>query len=171
MKQLYLLCGMPFSGKTTLGKTFAEYITASYISLDEINAARGLFGGEGIPVEEWEKTHHLAMKQLKEIAPSQKDIILDDTNCFRWLRDRFRDLAAQYGYQTTLIFLDVPVASIEQRIRANDRTPTRHTVKPEIVAAMQQTFEPPQADENTLVYHPPQAMDIWLEQNFDSKDH
>ena len=81
MKQLYLLCGMPFSGKTTLGKTVAEYIRASYISLDEINEARGLFGGKGIPIEEWEKTHHLAMKQLNEAIKG--DRALSKRYCFR----------------------------------------------------------------------------------------
>ncbi len=64
MKTLYLLCGMPFSGKTTLGKSVSEYLNSLYISLDEINEARGICGGEGIPVEEWEKTHSLAMQQL-----------------------------------------------------------------------------------------------------------
>lgn len=75
MKNLYLLCGMPFSGKTTFGKSVAQYLNAFYISLDEINEARGLFGGEGIPVEEWGKTHYLAIEQLQDLMPSQQDII------------------------------------------------------------------------------------------------
>ena len=170
MKQLYLLCGMPFSGKTTLGKTVAEYITAFYISLDEINEARNLFGGEGISVEEWEKTHHLAMKQFEEIAPSQQDVILDDTNCFRWLRDRFYNLAAQHDYRATVIWLDVPFEEIKRRIEINDRTSTRHKVKPEIIEAMQTTFEPPQADEYTIAYRPTQSIDTWLGQNFNRQD-
>ena len=80
---------MPFSGKTTLGKAIAKYLDVPYVSLDEINEARGLFGGDGIPVEEWEKTHYLAMQQSVKLMKTGVDIILDDTNCFRWLRDRF----------------------------------------------------------------------------------
>lgn len=170
MKHLYLLCGMPFSGKTTLGKTVAEYIKAFYISLDEINEARGLFGGEGISVEEWEKTHYLAMKQLQDIMPSQQDIVLDDTNCFRWLRDRFRHLATQYDYQTTLIFLDIPLTEINQRIVTNNQNQTRNKVKSEIMKEMSQTFELPQVDENTVVYRPQQSLEQWLRQNFNNKD-
>ncbi|MGL5077708.1 MAG: AAA family ATPase, partial [Waterburya sp.] len=120
MKSLYLLCGMPFSGKTTLGKSVAKYLDCPYISLDEINEARGLYGGDGIPVEEWEKTHFLAMQQLHSLMPFEQNIVLDDTNCFRWLRDRFRDYGTQYGYQTTLIFLDVPLAEIWSRIKTNN---------------------------------------------------
>ena len=70
MKTLYLLCGMPFSGKTTLGKHLTAKLNAFYISLDEINHSRGLFGGEGISIEEWEKTHHLAMKDIQKFVPS-----------------------------------------------------------------------------------------------------
>jgi predicted kinase len=124
MKSLYLLCGMPFSGKTTLGKSVAKYLDCLYISLDEINEARGLYGGDGIPVEEWEKTHFLAMQQLHSFMPSEQNIVLDDTNCFRWLRDRFRDFGSQYGYQTILIFLDVPLAEIWQRIEINNQLMT-----------------------------------------------
>ena len=69
MQTLYLLCGMPFSGKTTLGKSIAEYLSSPYISLDKINEARGLYGGDGIPIEEWEKTHLLAMQQLQSLMP------------------------------------------------------------------------------------------------------
>jgi shikimate kinase len=36
MKTLYLLCGMPFSGKTTLTKFVSEFLDSSYISLDEM---------------------------------------------------------------------------------------------------------------------------------------
>lgn len=166
MKTLYLLCGMPFSGKTTPSKSVAKYLNALYISLDKINEERGLFGGEGIPVEEWEKTHYLAIEKLQNIMPSQEDIILDDTNCFRWLRNRFRDLAVEYNYQTTLILLYVPIVEIEKRIAANNQTQTRHKVKPEIIREMNQTFELPQPDEQTIVYNPEQLIDEWIIQHF-----
>ena len=166
MPTLYLLCGMPFSGKTTLGKTICQHINATYISLDEINEARGLFGGDGIPVKEWEKTHALAMEQLQILMLSDQNIILDDTNCFRWLRDRFRNLAANYDYQTTIVFLDIPLAKIEQRMLDNQKTQIRHTVKPEIIKEMAQTFESPQEDENTINYTAEKPIEEWLNIHF-----
>lgn len=66
---------MPFSGKTTLAKSVSEYLHSSYVSLDEINEARGLFGGDGIPVEEWEKTHAIAMQQLHNLMEFQQDVV------------------------------------------------------------------------------------------------
>ena len=160
------MCGMPFSGKTTLGKSIAEYLEAPYVSLDEINEARGLFGGDGIPVEEWEKTHHLAMQLSAKLIKTGFDIILDDTNCFRWLRDRFRDFASQHGYQTVVVFLNVPLSEIWRRIQNNNRTKTRHTVKQSIVREMAQTFEPPQDDEAIIIYTVEQPIDKWLDKHF-----
>ena len=110
MKTLYLLCGLAFSGKTTLARAIANYSNCAYISLDDINHQRELgFGGDGIPVEEWEKTHQIAIATLVNLMPLVQDILVDDTNCFRWLRDRFRAIADQHGYQTKVIYLDVPL--------------------------------------------------------------
>jgi predicted kinase len=134
---------MPFSGKTTLAKALIAHLYASYISLDDINESRGLLGGEGIPIEEWEKTHSIAMQQLHSLIQLLQDIVLDDTSCFRWLRDRYRDFAAQQSYQTVLIYLDVAIAEIQRRIKENTRTEVRHGVRQDIVDEMEKTFELP----------------------------
>lgn len=115
MRTLYLLCGMPFSGKTTLGKSLSRYSSSAYISLDKINEARGLYGGDGIPVEEWEKTHSLAMQQLPNLMQSGQDIVVDDTSCFHWLRERWSNFVKQYRYQTIVVYLDIPIATIKKR--------------------------------------------------------
>jgi predicted kinase len=146
----------------------AQHLDAFYLSLDEINEARGLFGGEGISVEEWEKTHYLAMEQLENFMPSEQDIVLDDTNCFRWLRDRFRNLGVRYGYQTTLIFLDIPLAEIDQRIAANEQNQTINKVKQEIIEKMQKTFESPQVDEKSIKYSGEKSIKQWMIQHFNS---
>ena len=166
MPTLYLLCGMPFSGKTTLGKTIARHIDSAYISLDEINELRGLRGGDGIPVEEWEKTHSIAMSQIQTLMPTFQDIVLDDTNCFRWLRDRFRQLATEHNYQTSVVFVDVPVSEIWQRMSDNQKTQTRHTVKPEIIKEMAKTFESPEEDENVIRYGAEHSVNEWIISHF-----
>lgn len=153
---------MPFSGKTTLGRTIAEYLDCPCISLDEINEARGLSGGDGIPVEEWEKTHFLAMQQLEIFMQSPGNIVLDDTNCFRWLRDRFRDLAAEHNYQTTIVFLDVSLAEIRHRMQINEQTKIRHQVRADIIDEMAKTFELPQEDEKAIRYSGELAIEEWI---------
>ena len=162
MKTLYLMCGMPFSGKTTLGKSIAKYLDSPYISLDEINEARGLYGGDGILVKEWEKTHFLAMEQLRSLVQSQQDIVVDDTSCFRWLRERFGNFVKQYDYQMIIVFLDISLSIIRKRIEQNEQTQARQGVKQEIIEQMAKTFEPPQPDEKAIEYYANQPIDKWI---------
>ncbi|BAU12953.1 shikimate kinase [Leptolyngbya sp. NIES-3755] len=166
MKTLYLMCGMPFSGKTTLAKSICQALQCSYISLDEINEARSLFGGEGIPIEEWEKTHAIANEQLRQWMPSGADIVLDDTSCFRWLRDRYRNLAEQYHYRMIVIYLDLSIDEIRSRLQQNEMIQTRLGVKAEIINEMWNTFEPPRSDEVTILYTPDQNIDQWITKHF-----
>lgn len=166
MRTLYLLRGMPFSGKTTLAKTLVDYLHASYISLDEINESRGLFGGEGIPVEEWETTHSIAMQQLHSLMESQQDIVLDDTSCFRRLRDRYRDFGAKQSYQTVITYLDIPISELRRRMEENTKTQVRHGVRQDIVDEMAKTFELPQPDEIVIKYSPDQRIEEWIVKHF-----
>lgn len=161
------MCGLAFSGKTTLAKAIVAQTGCRYVSLDEINAERGLgHGGDGIPISEWEKAHQIAMERMSAWMKSGRDILLDDTGNLRWLRDRYRAFAARHGYATQLIYVDVPVALIKQRIQANRLTGERHGIRAEILAGHLRTFEPPQPDEETLIYHPEENALEWLKNNF-----
>jgi hypothetical protein len=51
------MCKLSFSGKTTLARKIVEWLQCANISLDDINAERGLWGGDGIPVDEWKRKH------------------------------------------------------------------------------------------------------------------
>ena len=81
MPTLYLLSGIAFSGKTTLGRAISEHAGLQVVSTDEINDLRGLAGGDGIPPEEWEKTHAIAVSWLDELMRSGRDDA--------WLREHF----------------------------------------------------------------------------------
>ncbi len=98
--------------------------------------------------------------------PSQQDIVLDDTSCFRWLRDQWRNFVEQYGYQTTIVFLDIPLAEIRKRMEKNEKTQARHSVRQDIVEEMAKTFEPPQEDESIIRYYAKQSIDEWIAEHF-----
>jgi predicted kinase len=60
MKRLFIMCGIAFSGKTTVAKQLVQAVGCAYVSLDDINAERGLHGGEGIAVGMGAYTRHRA---------------------------------------------------------------------------------------------------------------
>jgi len=105
MTRLFAMCGLSFSGKTTLAsRAISEVVDAEYIGLDNINDERELRGGEGIPAEEWEKSSFIAVKRLETLLDAGRNVVLDDTLCFRWLRDRYAGVADRCGARFVLIY-------------------------------------------------------------------
>jgi predicted kinase len=148
--RLVLLCGTSFSGKSTVARFLAPRLSASIVSLDEINERRGLWGGDGIPVEEWIRTHELASDEVRGLLTSGTSVIVDDTSSPRFLRDGWRSLAAVAGVRFTLIYIDVDHATIRRRRADNRLDPRRRDVADAVLEQHLAEFEPPQPDENAI---------------------
>ena len=166
MKTLYLMCGLSFSGKTTLARKIVERLQCSYISLDDINAERGLWGGDGIAVEEWERSHALARERLAIWMVSGKDVVVDDVNNLRWLRDRWRAAANSSFYSTVVIYLDIPCTKLAQRRRVNQVTAERKGITEAVWAEHVLGFEPPGEDEHVLRYGLAEDAASWVIDHF-----
>jgi len=162
MKSLYLLCGLAFSGKSTLAAALSSHLGAAVVSLDQINAARGLDGGAGIPPEEWGRTHQQALVEVEQALRSDLSAIVDDTNCFRFLRDNYRSVARRCGVETTVIYLDVPVSVALARLRSNEETGARSGMTEPVFVDLVEKFEPPAADERVLVLPSEAAPETWV---------
>jgi len=163
MKCLYLMCGLAFSGKTAFARELSKVTGCTYISLDQINAERGLYGGDGIPDREWERTHEIAQQRMLAVMADGQDIVLDDTSCFRWLRTRYREFARQNGYQAQVVYLEIPVAEIRRRVAANAALPQRRAIKPAVFDQHLRTFEQPLVDECAIVLDNPRAIKKWID--------
>ena len=163
MQRLYIMCGMAFSGKTTVAKKLSQITGSSYISLDEINAERGLFGGKGIASSEWERTHEIAQQRMCAAMTKGQDIVLDDTSCFRWLRQRYREFAHRNSYMAQVVYLDASLDEIRRRMVENATSPQRRVIAPVIFDEHVRTFEKPSADEEAIVLDSPETISDWIE--------
>jgi len=152
VKSLFIMCGLPFSGKTTLASSIAAKRHAVLISLDEINESRGLrFGGEGaISQAQWQETHQIALSRLAEALSSDADIVIDDTNCFRFLRDNYRRLADAAGYRTVVVLVDTSTEEIKRRIFENRITKKRRHVMMDVLDNLITDFQWPTDDESCI---------------------
>jgi predicted kinase len=158
---VYLLWGLAFSGKTTLAAALSRHLGAAIVSLDVINASRGLRGGAGIPAEEWTRSHGEALRQVGDLLAAGRSVIVDDTNCFRFLRDDFRGVAERHGARTTVVYIDAPLALIQDRRRENDGTWTRASVTEPVLLDLVEKFEIPTADENVLIVPFDAVPEVW----------
>jgi len=165
MAIVYIMCGLAFAGKTTVARAISERLGGEIVSLDEINAARGLSGGEGIPVAEWERTHGIALREADALLARGIATVIDDTGCYRWLRNRYRQVARRRGCDDLVVFVDTPLAEACRRLAANAATGERPGVRVGILEALARTFEPPQPDEATITFAPRDRLAPWLEEH------
>ncbi len=160
---LVLLCGPAFSGKSTLTAHLARRWRFRVVSLDEINARRGLHGGDGIPDAEWGKTVGVAREEVRALlSRSEARVVVDDTLCFRFLREDFARVAAEAGRRSVLLVLGTPLEDVRRRIAENARYPVRGSIVPAVLERHLATFEWPGADEPHRVVHDPAGLDAWL---------
>jgi tRNA uridine 5-carbamoylmethylation protein Kti12 len=140
---------LPFSGKSTVARQIARLRNATVISLDEINESRGLKGaGEGlISTENWEQTHAIAIERLLEATAREIDIVVDDTNCFRFLRDNYRAHAEKSNYHAIVVVTATPLPEIRERMGKNNLTKERHGVANHVLDEVARRFEWPTKDE------------------------
>jgi predicted kinase len=106
---VYLLCGPSLAGKSTVASALRAVFAAEVICADTINGQRGLpFGGEDLPESVWAETLHIQLQRLRSHAERGRNVVVDDTLCYRWLRDRFRQECSTSGAASVLLLLRPP---------------------------------------------------------------
>lgn len=151
---LVLLCGSSFSGKSTAAAQLRDGLAAEVVSLDAINAERGLDGGQGIPVEEWGRTNDEARRRTGALLAAGRVVVVDDTASLRFLRDAWREVAAAAGARFVLLHLDVPHSVVRARVAANRASGQRTDVTDAVLEEHLASFEPPAPQEEALVVVP-----------------
>ncbi len=159
---LIALCGLAFSGKSTIARRIAETLDFDLISCDAINARRGFDGGRAIADSEWEKASRSAPAEAKAALLPSRGVVVDDTFSHRFLRDRFRGVAAAANAAFVLVFVDTPLAVIEVRIADNARTRRRGHIEPEVFAHHRDRFQFPGDDEAPVRVANPADFNRWL---------
>jgi predicted kinase len=165
---LYLLCGLAFSGKSTLAAVISRQVGAAVVSLDEINASRGLYGGLGVPDEEWGRTHAEALGLVESALQEGRSVIVDDTNCFRFLRDNYREIADRHGVPSVVIHVKAPLGLALSRRRANDLNPSRAPITESVMLDLVEKFEWPAADETVLAFAADADPEAWVTRHISS---
>ncbi|WP_114854252.1 ATP-binding protein [Brachybacterium sp. YJGR34] len=147
---LTLMCGLSFSGKSTLAARLAEALPARVVSLDLLNEERGLDGGQGIPLEEWATTNRMAHERGHELLEAGHHVVVDDTGSPRFIREGWRDVAERSGVPFALVWVQISAALQDERVRATRRSLDRHDVTDAVLREHRATFEPP-TDEDALI--------------------
>ncbi len=144
-KTLWILCGLPYSGKTYLSKIIIEDTKIAYISIDHILEELGFDWDTGrLPNKAgWKKVFDLSYERTKDALKNNLNVLYDSTNHTKASRDVLRKVAQEAEAETTVIFVDVPTEIIWKRWEENALKKHRSVVAKELVEQTVQSFEKP----------------------------
>ena len=167
--RLYILCGLPFAGKTTLALALVNRFCLMHIDIDQINTDFGVgLYGASISPEEWERTYTEAYKQLEVALDSKHSVIFEGANFTKELRDRIRAISNVRGVISRVIFVDVPVSEAQRRLLNNRIIQQRYDVRDDNFAYAVAYFESPTKDEGVIYFDQSEPLEEWILQNFNT---
>lgn len=116
--RLFIVCGLPGSGKTTLAKHIEQSRHAVRFSPDEWMTALGINLWDAVTRARIEK---LQGELLQDLLALGRDVVIEWGSWARSERDALRNLARALGAAVELHFLDAPVDVLHQRISQRKR--------------------------------------------------
>jgi predicted kinase len=121
------------------------------VNADQINEERGLpFGGEGLPESAWAGTLRIQLEHMAALAAAGRSVIVDDTLCYRWLRDRHREAARECGLNPVLLLFSAGREELLRRHARLSGAKQRPVLELERFQAHLDAFEWPAPDEHAV---------------------
>jgi predicted kinase len=154
-RYLIALTGLPGCGKSTIAEALARELGIPVFAKDWLEASLRLAGlqenaacAERLPYAGYELLHSLAQRQLH----LGQSVILDSAASFGSIRERWQNLARDYGVQWRLIECICSDEDLHrQRLTGRDRgIPGWHEFGFEEVIRVRKHYQPPVDDRLTL---------------------
>lgn len=168
MSKLYIFCGIPFSGKTTIARQIESRFGYKRIDLDEVKFelfGRGVKDSE-IKQEGWDKVYQEMYKRIEVYLSKGETVIHDTGNFTRHERDLVRKIAEKLGIKAITVFIDTPKEVARDRLLQNRKTNDRFDVLDEDFESTVNEMEPPLDSERNIVYKSGQPLDQWIQVNY-----
>lgn len=163
MKKLYILCGLAFSGKSTLAKRIVEHKQAILVSQDVIwFENKEKLNLDLDSDEDWERIQKLSREEIRKLLADGNSVVYDDISLTKADRDLLRALAVECGADAVVIYLDTPKGLRDQRQKINLETGERHDVPEHILEWGQSLLELPKEDEHPIIFTPETNEKQWL---------
>lgn len=165
---LYILCGLPFAGKTTLAKELVKRFGFLRVDIDEIKHELG-FGNKNddeLLQSEWNNIYQEAYKRVKNNLAAGKTVINDTGNFTRHERDVLRKIADTLGIRSMVIYLDIPVTVVKKRWLENKKTKERFDISEQSLDITTQELQLPTADEHVIYYDQTIPLGEWVKNHF-----
>jgi predicted kinase len=163
MKKLYIMCGVTFSGKSTLAQQIAEHKEAVLVSQDAIwFEHKEEWNLDMSSDEDWERIQQISRAEIRQKLSSGSSVVYDDIGLKNSGRESLCDLARESGAQAILVYVDTPQYLRQRRQAHNLVTMERHDVPEHIVTRGLIEFEVPLETESPHTFTPDTDLGDWL---------
>lgn len=167
MSRLFIICGISFAGKSTLGKLLAEQFGYAEVDVDDVKFQ--LYGpdakDEDLSHADWVRIYAETDHLIEDYLRTGKTVIDASRNFRKSERQLARQIATRLDAEVVTIFVDTPEAIAYQRLCENRKMRLRRDVTDKDFAEILQVIEPPTADEHPLIFHHGDQIENWIAEN------
>jgi predicted kinase len=167
MSKLYILCGIPFSGKSFLAREIAKKKGFSIVDLDDIKFE--LYGKQAkdneIEQKDWDLVYQEMYKRIENLLKEDKTVINDTGNFTKKERELVKKIADKLNIETVFIYIDTPKEVAYKRLLENRKLVNRFDVGDKDFESAANEMEPPKEDKNILTFHYNEDIDSWILKN------
>jgi predicted kinase len=161
------MCGISFSGKTTISKLISQIKGFVRVDLDEVKVE---IVGPDLPDEkvtepEWDQIYQSMYQKVKNALLSGQSVVQDAGNFTRYERGLVRAIVDNLGLEAITIFVDTPPSLARQRLLHNRQHQIRFDVSNELFKATIKELEPPIFPEVFLTINPSIPIEKWIKDN------
>lgn len=145
------MCGLAFSGKSTLARKIAEYTGSKIIAFDKLWIEKDRKKPISKNAEGWAYVRRIGQKEVLKYLNFGTSVVYDDNNPKRQHRDELRNLAIKAGTDPVVIYLDTPLDIIRSREEANKISQDRHEVESQNFQKVLADMEVPTQEEGIVL--------------------
>ena len=161
---LYILCGLPYCGKSTLTKELVKRFGFEVGSVD-IQIDKHGFEVDDMTQENWNLVYSEAYEDIKRKLREGKSVLFDMGHLKLSERNTARKIAQNVGANHKLVYINTPKDEIEQRWTENASNKTRGQLSRMGLDKAYSLWQEPTIDENPIIYNQSMDIDKWIDTN------
>lgn len=150
---LYMLTGLPFSGKSTLAKQLAEALQLKVLSYDHdiYEHYKDTVPAGTSKAEEFDRVQAIAHEHLRALLERGESVIYDDLNLEESDRQKVQEVVHACHARSVIIYANTPLDVIQKRREANNTTHGRGPISESTMQLDISLFQPPRPEESVWV--------------------
>jgi len=156
------MCGLPFSGKSTLAREVASATKSKIVSFDELWAEKNMEKPIPQGVDGWRFVRGLALEEIEKFLIAGFSVVYDDANARKEHRQELKEIAKRTNAKGVIVYLNTPIEFIKKREMRNITIEERHQVEEKNFQEVFDQFEVPETDENVVEFRPGTDINQWV---------